>query len=198
MPAGSEPPVRAAAHLAPARRADGRRASSAALLLVVVRLRLVRLRRRDPRQVHGLPAGHGGRSRAAASPRGYALARSRVVADERRLTVVNGYRRRELRVGRDGRGAPAARRPLGHAGPRRRHDHPGAWASRAPTAPAPTGRSASCAPSSTAPAEGTAEWAQMCAPPPPSGRRCAPRASRHGERADVPRPSGVEPGAGCS
>ena len=68
MPAGSEPrrlPVPPAAHLAAARRADRRRRSSAGCCCVVVRLRLVRLRRRDPRQVHAVPARHAGLPRAA-------------------------------------------------------------------------------------------------------------------------------------
>ena len=101
--------------------------------------------------VHPLPARHAGLPRPAGSPPGYALVRSRVVARPRRLTVVNGYRRRELRVGRDGRACTCRRAPRGPrstsptAPPRPR------WPSRAPTATAPAGPSASSARSPTAP-----------------------------------------------
>ena len=61
---------------------------------------------------------------------GFAMARSRVVAETDRLVVVNGYRTPRLRVGRGAGGPPAAGRPLGGARPRRRHQpagdgHPG-------------------------------------------------------------------------
>ena len=47
----------------------------------------------------------------------YALVRSRVVAEESRVVVVNGYRRTGLRVGRDRRDPPAPGRPVGDPRP---------------------------------------------------------------------------------
>ena len=120
-----------------------------AMLAVVVRVRLVHLRRRDPREVHLLPARHADRPRRCSACRlVLALVRSRVVADRRPAGRGQRLPPPRVRVGR--RSSPPTcppGAPWVDPRPRRRHHRLGAWASRAPTAPAPRPPSASCAPS---------------------------------------------------
>ena len=151
-PGDRHPCLPALSHCRPSCRTRGGRsasgwpaASSAALLLVVLCVRVVRRSTTRPAPVHDRSSGpRWSCSGCCSTPPGTP---SRAAACRGRGRAAGGGQRLpppRVRVGRGAGGPPAAGCAVGGARPGRRRPASRRWASRAPTAPGRSGRSASC------------------------------------------------------